>query len=92
MSRTPWAVVRQRLAAAAAQRSVTEGAEHVYLSTSCLHGLHEYCQADKIVDSQGTRRKNPSSCKFCKAPCVCTCHGEGETWTKSSTAEPSGGG
>jgi len=35
---------------------------HDYLSTSCLHGLHERC-AEK-----GAR------CKFCAAPCRCECH------------------
>lgn len=45
--------------------------EHVYLSTSCLHGEHDYCQAP-LVDAD--RRKVPATCKFCSTPCVCECH------------------
>lgn len=43
-------------------------AVHVYLSTGCLHGDHDYCQSTK----QGS--KIPAECKFCAAPCVCLCH------------------
>lgn len=54
---------------------------HVYLSTSCLHGDlvlpdgrtgHEYCQGE----TGHCGSKTPSQCKFCAAPCVCTCHQE----------------
>ncbi|MGH3382375.1 MAG: hypothetical protein ACRDP6_47365 [Actinoallomurus sp.] len=45
---------------------------HAYLSTSCLHGRHVYCQA--ATGSQGP--KTPSRCKFCTAPCLCPCHEE----------------
>jgi hypothetical protein len=34
---------------------------HDYLSTACLHGLHDRC---RLV------------CKFCAAACRCGCHGE----------------
>jgi len=45
---------------------------HVYLSTSCLHGDDEYCQA-----KQGRAgAKNPAVCKFCDAECTCRCHKE----------------
>lgn len=44
---------------------------HVYLSTSCLHNEHGYCQSERGV----TGDKTPAQCKFCAAPCICTCHG-----------------
>lgn len=43
---------------------------HRYLSTSCLHGEHSYCQSN--TGAAGT--KTPAQCKFCAAPCVCDCH------------------
>lgn len=46
--------------------------EHVYLSTGCLHGQHEYCKRMKGLD--GT--KTPGQCKFCRAHCICPCHSE----------------
>jgi hypothetical protein len=45
---------------------------HVYLSTACLHGVHEHCQA--MVGVNGEKR--PATCKFCEAHCVCPCHGQ----------------
>lgn len=58
---------------------------HVYLSTSCLHGLHDRCGAGKVQlglkkpgDNGLTGLKVPARCKFCAAPCVCGCH-QGET-------------
>lgn len=47
-----------------------EDGQHVYLSTSCLHDLHAYCQSH--TGSVGMRV--PAQCKFCEAPCVCSCH------------------
>lgn len=47
---------------------------HRYLSTSCLHGDHKYCQSERGAVGD----KTPAQCKFCKAPCVCLCH-RGET-------------
>ncbi len=43
---------------------------HIYLSTGCLHGEHEYCQS--MTGQQGAKR--PGRCKFCDAQCVCPCH------------------
>jgi hypothetical protein len=43
---------------------------HVYLSTVCLHGEHEYCRAN--TGAAGT--KIPAVCKWCSAPCQCECH------------------
>lgn len=45
---------------------------HVYLSTGCLHGHHDYCQ--NHTGHSGT--KTPAQCKFCAAPCTCGCHQE----------------
>jgi hypothetical protein len=45
---------------------------HVYLSTSCRHGQHAYCQARKGLAGD----KEPSTCKFCDAKCICDCHRE----------------
>lgn len=47
--------------------------EHDYLSTGCLHGRHDYCQAP--TGAVGV--KAPAKCKFCNAQCKCTCHREG---------------
>jgi len=45
--------------------------EHLYLSTSCLHGDHASCHV--CVRADGTL-KNPAQCKFCPSMCVCDCH------------------
>ncbi|HEX5568074.1 MAG TPA: hypothetical protein VFY14_14300, partial [Streptomyces sp.] len=47
-----------------------DGRHHVYLSTGCFHGEHGYCQGKDGMAGP----KQPASCKFCKAPCVCGCH------------------
>lgn len=49
---------------------------HIYLSTGCLHGDHDYCNGR----TGAAGRKTPARCKFCDAPCQCrTCHrGGGE--------------
>ena len=51
-----------------------EDIEHVYLSTSCLHGECGYCKAESGMAGP----KKPAQCKFCAAPCVCPCHQEDE--------------
>lgn len=49
--------------------------QHEYLSTSCLHGHHDYCQSGRgAADGGETWAKRPSQCKFCGAPCRCPCH------------------
>lgn len=46
---------------------------HVYLSTGCLHGHHDYCQRERGLAGD----KTPAKCKFCGAPCICPCgHGK----------------
>lgn len=61
-------------------REFAEGGEpaagtHVYQSTSCVHGEHEYCKSATGSASGGeTWAKVPSSCKFCGASCRCGCH------------------
>jgi hypothetical protein len=53
-------------------------AEHVYLSTACLHAqvdgrpeLHDYCEG--MTGVNGVKR--PAQCKWCEARCTCDCHG-----------------
>lgn len=43
---------------------------HEYLSTACVHGRHEHC--DAMVGSQGAKR--PATCKWGGASCVCPRH------------------
>lgn len=59
--------------------AATDPQPHHYLSTGCLHGDHvlpdgrtghQYCQSD--TGKAGA--KQPAQCKFCGAPCECTCH------------------
>ena len=50
--------------------AAAEAAGHTYLSTGCLHGHHDYCQA--MTGHAGAKR--PGQCKFCAAPCLCSCH------------------
>lgn len=54
---------------------------HVYLSTSCLHDLHDRCEAGVVQlglerpgDNGISGLKTPAQCKFCASPCVCGCH------------------
>jgi hypothetical protein len=65
--------LRVALAARAPQPPEPSG-EHVYLSTSCLHGEHGYCAS--MTGMQGAKR--PATCKFCGAKCQCRCHTAGE--------------
>lgn len=51
--------------------STVEPEKHVYLSTACLHGEHEYCQG--AVTREG-EEKIPGKCKFCDSKCCCVCH------------------
>jgi hypothetical protein len=47
---------------------------HVYFSTSCFHGDHRYCQSETGL----LGNKTPAICKFCAAPCICSCHRDKE--------------
>lgn len=49
-----------------------EASAHTYLSTGCLHGEHAYCQGK----TGKVGAKKPASCKFCDAPCTCSCHAD----------------
>lgn len=60
-----------------------EGQEHRYLSTSCLHGEHGYCQSN--TGAQGD--KIPAVCKFCGAGCICPCHEDTGTVTVGQAEE-----
>ena len=52
--------------------------DHVYLSTSCLHGKHAYCQSLTGDNGETQWVKEPGKCKFCDAQCICECHQESE--------------
>lgn len=47
--------------------------EHYYLSTSCFHGVHEHCRS--TLNMEGGK-KEPGTCKWCPAECICPCHHE----------------
>lgn len=47
---------------------------HVYLSTGCFHGDHDYCKS--MTGLAGAKR--PASCKKCGARYICPCHGSAE--------------
>lgn len=63
-------VWRMRLLAlkAAVLQAIT--GHHVYLSTGCLQGEHDYCQS--MTGVQGSKRGGRA--KFSDAPCICSCH------------------
>jgi hypothetical protein len=42
--------------------------QHHYLSTACLHGQHDHCRSAVTADGQA---KQPGTCKFCPAVCMC---------------------
>ena len=44
--------------------------QHVYWSTGCFHGKHDYCAS--MTGQAGSKR--PAECKFCQAACICWCH------------------
>ena len=46
--------------------------DHVYLSTGCIHGDHDYCKS--MTGLNGAKR--PESCKGCGSRCICVCHEE----------------
>lgn len=56
----------------AAEDEAIDQTGHVYLSTGCLHGDHDYCQS--MTGLNGAKR--PASCKKCGAKCICGCHQE----------------
>jgi len=76
----------QALAELDAERAKTAGIHqgtHAYLSTSCLHGEHDYCSA---ADRPDGTAKTPATCKFCRAACLCPCHEPGTT-TEATDAD-----
>lgn len=78
------------MSVAVALGAFDESGRHRYLSTSCLHELHDYCQAKQVtgepIRTVGgdrppratprplVREKEPARCKFCSAWCICSCH------------------
>lgn len=63
----PWRMRWLALTAAVAQLLT---GDHVYLSTGCLAGQHDYCQS--MTGMGGVKRGGRS--KFTDAPCICRCH------------------
>jgi len=57
-------------AAPTAEDKTINQTTHIYLSTGCLHGQHDYCQSDTGLAGA----KKPSRCKWCDAFCQCPCH------------------
>jgi hypothetical protein len=68
----PHAAPKLREPAAVMDIKYTAG-EHYYLSTSCFHGVHEHCRS--AVNIYGNP-KEPGTCKWCPAVCICRCHHE----------------
>jgi hypothetical protein len=60
--------VRWRALRAAIRQFVT--GRHVYLSTGCMAGRHDYCRS--MVGAAG--EKKPARSKFSGAACICWCH------------------
>ena len=44
------------------------GDVHFYLSTACLHGLHEKCGVKQLARGE----LGAPHCKYCEAVCVCS--------------------
>lgn len=42
-----------------------------YLSTACRHEVHKHCRSATASDGA---IKEPGTCKFCDAKCICWCH------------------
>lgn len=42
-----------------------------YLSTACRHEEHKHCRSTTTGDGAS---KEPGTCKFCDAKCICYCH------------------
>ena len=43
---------------------------HIYLSTACLHELHDRCG----VSQRQRGDLSEPHCKYCPSPCICPCH------------------
>lgn len=65
--RLTWAM--RRMALVAAVRQAVTG-RHVYLSTGCLAGEHDYCRS--MTGVGGAKRGGRA--KFSDAACICRCH------------------
>lgn len=57
-------------------RELRSGEEHIYLSTACLHGAHDYCGSR--YNAYTLEPKKPATCKYCDSRCVCVCHDDGK--------------
>jgi len=47
---------------------IADGGTHVYVSTACLHGLHDRCGVQQL----GRGDLSAPHCKYCDAVCACT--------------------
>lgn len=76
MTHSTWKIVKRQVYTLDAQAAIAAGDEHVYLSTSCLHGRHDYCAATgrMVDDGAGMQLKDSATCKWCPAKCICECH------------------
>lgn len=63
----PWRIRLLALRAAVEQAAT---GQHVYLSTGCLTGRHDYCSG--MTGLQGAKRGGRA--KFTNAQCICSCH------------------
>lgn len=67
-----WAAARTALAAVDLYHSATSDhpTGHRYLSTACLHGLHDQCGVKQAERGE----TGPPHCKHCPSVCICPCH------------------
>ncbi len=63
----PW---RTRLLMFYAAAATVLTGRHVYLSTGCIAGRHDYCT--QMIGLAG--EKTPGRSKFSGASCICWCH------------------
>jgi len=63
--------------------AILPSGRHRYFSTWCRHDKHGPCQTNRHIKAwadDGTpvelydTPREPSQCKTCAAPCVCSCH------------------
>jgi len=75
--------IRRFLVDRARELIMMEDGEHIYLSTSCLHDEHRHCRS--AVNVEGGP-KEPGTCKFCPARCICQCHEKGDDDDEAASA------
>ncbi|MFE0699143.1 hypothetical protein [Streptomyces sp. NPDC058872] len=80
-----WGAQTQHGAAAAEVLAALDEEQpgHRYLSTSCLHDHHDYCNNNRGIAGP----KRSAQCKWCPAPCICHCHNGGEQPAGSDSSD-----